>query len=204
MLRHGYPRRSIFLALIIMKKLTEMTLEELWELFPITLVPHQPFWADWADEEIEILSAILSDFSPKINHIGSTAIPGIQAKPIVDILVEVASAKNFDNIKTIMENSDYICMSQSDKRISFNKGYTPSDYAEKVFHIHIHLNGDNDEIRFRDYLRTHPEAAREYESLKLSLLPTFSHNRDAYTDAKSPFICQILKQIQRAEGRPVQ
>ena len=178
-----------------MKELNEMTLEELWELFPIVLVPHQSHWAEWADAEIETLSAILSDFSPIINHIGSTAVPGIQAKPIVDILIEVASTSSFDAIKTQMEQNGYICMSQSAARMSFNKGYTPSGYADKVFHIHVHLNGDNDEIRFRDYLRTHPEAALAYEALKLSLLPTLSHNRDAYTAAKSPFIHQILEKI---------
>lgn len=172
-----------------------MTLEELWELFPIALVPHQPQWTQWAHEEIEALSAILSAFSPKIHHIGSTAIPGIQAKPIVDILVEVASASGFEAIKTQMERSGYICMAQAAVRLAFNKGYTPAGYAEKVFHIHVHLNGDNDEIRFRDYLRTHPQTARQYELLKLSLLPSLRHNRDAYTVAKSPFIRQILKQL---------
>lgn len=177
-----------------MKELKEMTLEELWELFPIALVPHQQYWANWASMEINSLALLLADFSPKITHIGSTAIPEIQAKPIVDILVEVPSASSFDAIKTQMEHNGYICISQSAERMSFNKGYTPSGYAEKVFHIHVHLNGDNDEIRFRDYLCTHPEAAREYESLKLKLISTYRHDRDGYTAAKSPFIAKILNQ----------
>lgn len=90
-----------------------------------------------------------------------------------------------------MEAAGYICMSVSDTRMSFNKGYTPDGYAEKVFHIHIHPLGDNDELFFRDYLLTHPETAREYEALKLSLLPRYRNNRDGYTDAKSEFVGRI-------------
>ena len=89
-------------------------------------------------------------------------------------------------------------MSASDKRMSFNKGYTPEGYAERVFHIHFHLTGDNDEIRFRDYLIAHPDIAKEYEGLKLSLLPRFKHNRDAYTEAKTDFvrrICGLARKI---------
>ena len=66
-----------------------MTLEKLWDLFPIALSDHNPAWRDWADSEIGHLRVILEKFSPRITHIGSTAIPGIKAKPIVDILVEV-------------------------------------------------------------------------------------------------------------------
>ena len=83
-------------------------------------------------------------------------------------------------------------MSESETRISFNKGYTPAGYADKVFHIHIHLPGDNAEIQFRDYLIAHPESAKAYEALKLSLLPKYRHNRDGYTAAKTEFVKEIL------------
>lgn len=173
--------------------LKDMTLEELWLLFPIVLTPHQPQWKDWAREEIENLTALLSGYCPVITHIGSTAIPGIQAKPIVDILVEVSAHADRLSIKPFMEKSGYICMSESESRISFNKGYTPDGYADKVFHIHFHRTGDNDEILFRDYLREHPEAAKEYENLKLSLLPQYRNNRDGYTEAKADFVRNIVK-----------
>ena len=168
-----------------------MTLEELWELFPIVLTQHDPRWTDWAEEEMTTLSAILSGFDKKISHIGSTAIPGIMAKPIVDILVEIPAETDWKEVKKRMESAGYICMSASDKRMSFNKGYTPEGYAERVFHIHFHLTGDNDEIRFRDYLIANPDIAKEYEGLKLSLLPRFKHNRDAYTEAKTDFVRRI-------------
>lgn len=174
------------------RTLKDMSLEELWQLFPIVLTPHQPQWEDWAHEEIMKLSGLLKDYSPIINHIGSTAIPDIQAKPIIDILVEINSDADQHRIKEKMEAAGYICMSVSDIRMSFNKGYTPAGYADKVFHIHFHSTGDNDEILFRDYLIAHPETAKEYERLKLSLQPKYTHDRDGYTDAKSEFVRNVV------------
>ena len=173
------------------KDLKNMTLEELWELFPIELVPHSDVWKEWAADEIGLLSALLSDYSPKISHIGSTAVPGIYAKPIIDILVEVSGDSDWQRMKVLLEKSGYICMSESEMRMSFNKGYTPMGFAEKVFHIHVRAYGDNDEIYFRDYLIAHHEVAKEYESLKLSLLPEYRNNRDGYTRAKSEFVKRV-------------
>lgn len=174
------------------RDLKDMTLAELWELFPVALTTHNPDWSEWADEEILELSTLLRDYSPIINHIGSTAIPNIQAKPIIDILVEIAPDNDWQQVREKMEKSGYICMSVSDTRMSFNKGYTPKGYADKVFHIHFHRIGDNDEIIFRDYLIAHPGAAKEYERLKLSLLPKYRHDRDGYTYAKSRFIRKLV------------
>ncbi len=175
------------------KSLKEMTLEELWQLFPILLTPHRDEWKEWAREEIATLSRLLADFYPVISHIGSTALPAIQAKPIVDILVEISPEHDMQRRKPLMEAAGYIGLSDTGIRISFNKGYTEDGYAEKVFHIHVHRTGDNDEIYFRDYLTSHPDAAREYEKLKLSLLPKYRNDRDGYTEAKSAFIREILK-----------
>lgn len=171
--------------------LKDMTLKELWQLFPIVLTPHQPQWMGWAEEEIECLSALLLEYCPIISHIGSTAIPDIQAKPIIDILVEISPNIDWSRIQTEMEAAGYTCMSVSDSRMSFNKGYTSHGYADKVFHIHIHAIGDNDEIYFRNYLRAHSEVAKEYETLKVSLLPQYRNDRDGYTEAKSDFVRNI-------------
>lgn len=175
------------------KNLKDMTLEELWTLFPIVVVPHNRKWAVWADEEIAELSGILSVFSPLISHVGSTAIPDIAAKPIVDLLIQVQPEVSFQAIKEVMESRGYICMAEGDDRISFNKGYTPEGFAEKVFHIHVHRMGDNDEVLFRDYLTAHPETVREYEKLKLHLAPRYRHNRDGYTEAKASFVKRVVE-----------
>ncbi|RLT76553.1 GrpB family protein [bacterium J10(2018)] len=181
------------------KSFKDMTLEELWILFPIVLTPHQPQWADRAQEEIEALSEILTGYAPVISHIGSTAIPCIQAKPIIDILVEIAPETDWQRIRSEMIEAGYICMSSSERRMSFNKGYTPEGYAERVFHIHVHAVGDNDEILFRDYLRDHPAVAREYEALKLSLLPRYKNDRDGYTEAKSDFVRAVVDDARKQQ-----
>lgn len=175
------------------RTLKDMTLAELWQLFPIVLTPHQPQWKDWTKEEIVRISTLLSEYSPTVNHIGSTAIPHIQAKPIIDILVEIHPDSCWQRIKEAMETAGYICMSSSGIRMSFNKGYTPHGYADKVFHIHIHAIGDNDEICFCDYLLTHLKVAKEYEAQKLSLLPQYRNDRDGYTEAKSDFVRHIIR-----------
>lgn len=173
-------------------ELKDMSLEELWELFPVILSPYNPQWKEWAMEEMEMLSGKLASFHPVINHIGSTAIPGIHAKPIVDLLVEVSPTLRRGSIKSILEQEcGYICMAESPGRMSFNKGYTVNGFAERVFHLHIHPSGENDEIYFRDYLIGNPCAAKEYEALKLSLLPEYRNNRDGYTESKSGFVSRV-------------
>ncbi|MBQ8873186.1 MAG: GrpB family protein, partial [Clostridia bacterium] len=104
------------------KKLTEMSLEELWQLFPIILTEHQECWKKWYLEEETLLKKVLPKVQ-RISNIGSTAISSIWAKPVVDILVEVPKESNLFDYKDLITNNGYICMSQSEDRISFNKGY---------------------------------------------------------------------------------
>ena len=167
------------------KKLSEITREELWRLFPIILEEHKNCWADWFEEEAVNLRKFLPK-TARISHIGSTAVPNIWAKPIIDILVEIESGMN--NIKEILINNGYICMSEEVNRMSFNKGYTENGFDERVFHLHLRYMGDNDEIYFRDYLIEHPDIAKEYEKLKLGLWKQFEHNRDEYTNQKTEFV----------------
>lgn len=169
------------------KKLSEMTLEELWQLFPIILTEHKDCWEEYYAEEAVELKNILP-IGAKVNHVGSTAVKGIWAKPIVDILVEVDEAVNLSEISTVLQYNGWIKMSETERRLSFNKGYTENGFAEKVFHLHLRYMGDNDEIYFRNYLIAHPEIAQEYETLKLELWKKFEHDRDGYTGAKSEFV----------------
>jgi GrpB-like predicted nucleotidyltransferase (UPF0157 family) len=172
----------------MVKELSEMSLEELWELFPIFLVEHNDSWSLLYDEMKANLQSILSDYPVKINHIGSTAIPGIWAKNIVDILIEIPKNFDIEAVAKTIEKNGFIRMSTEDRRISFNYGYTKNGFADKVYHIHLRYAGDNNELYFRDYLLDHLNVAKDYESLKLKLSKQFEHNRDAYTNAKTTFI----------------
>ncbi len=170
------------------QSLSEMTLEELWELFPIILSEPKTFWKDWYEEEKQRIIDLLIRNDLHIHHIGSTAINHIWAKPIIDILIEIPYNTSMLDIKEKLVNNGYICMSEEKDRKSFNKGYTPTGFAEKVFHLHLRYYKDNNELYFRDYMNDNPILAKEYEKLKIYLSQKYKHNRDAYTNAKSTFI----------------
>lgn len=183
------------------KKLSELTKEELWQLFPICLTEHQDEWRGWYEEEKELLRSILPEEAVKsISHIGSTAVTGIWAKPIIDILVETAQGRYLKEIKEILLQNGYLCMAESGSRISFNKGYTENGFAQRVFHLHLRREGDHDELYFRDYLLAHPETAREYEALKLNLWKQFEHDRDGYTESKTEFIHKYTEIAKREKS----
>lgn len=169
------------------KKLSEMSLEELWQLFPIFLTEHQDCWKAWYADEAALLQKIIPQ-AVRIEHIGSTAVSSIWAKPIIDILVEVSREWDLAGMEATLVQNGYTCMSRGAGRYSFNKGYTESGFSEKVFHLHLRYRGDNDELYFRDYLMEYPHVAREYEKLKLTLWKQFEHDRDGYTQAKTEFI----------------
>lgn len=174
------------------KKLTELSLEELWQLFPIVLTAHQDCWEDWYNEEAELLKEELP-YIQRISHIGSTAIKGIWAKPIIDILMEVPREEKLDNLKDAIERCGYLCMAENESRIDFNKGYTLQGFAERVFHLHLCYEGDNDELYFRDYLQANIVIAKEYERLKLDLWKQYEHDRNTYTFSKGDFIKQYTQ-----------
>ena len=183
------------------KDLSEMTLEELWELFPIFLVEHDDRWEVYYDEIEKELTGLLSDqHVARISHIGSTAVQEIWAKNIVDVMVEIPENNSMKDVARILEQNGFIIMSAEANRISLNKGYTENGFADKVYHIHLRYAGDNDELFFRDYLNDHTDVAKEYEALKLRLWKQYEHNRDAYTNAKTDFITKWTAEAQKEYG----
>ena len=171
------------------KELSEMTLEELWNLFPIFLVPHNDKWDDdYKEMEVKLHQILTSCHVDRISHIGSTAINGIWAKNIVDVMVEIPRSTDMERVSCLLQQNVFIRMYTEANRILLNKGYNKDGFADKVYHIHLRYTGDNDELFFRDFLNEHAEVAKEYELLKLDLCKKNEHNRDAYTNAKSDFI----------------
>lgn len=171
--------------------LKDLSLEELWELFPITFVDSNIKFEKQFLTEKENLELLSGNSIKRISHIGSTAIKNIKTKPIVDILIET-DFDNKDIIKEILLNNDYILMNETTDKISFNKGYTASGYADNVFHIHIKEFGDCDELYFRDYLNDNLPRAKEYEKLKEDLYNKYKPNRDLYTAGKTEFINETV------------
>lgn len=173
------------------KQPSDMTSEELWELFPIILKEHNSEYSDWYEiEKQKILNIIKSENIVRINHIGSSAVKGLISKPTVDILLEIDGCCNASQLIGDLESIDWgLILRESDPvKLSFVKGYTPDGFAEKVYHLHVKYFGDWSELYFRDFLIAHPDVAAQYGELKLNLWKEFEHDRDGYTGAKFDFI----------------
>lgn len=184
--------------------LLNLSNEELWQLFPIILKPHNPNYHSWYREEERNLFRILGKSRiARINHFGSTAIRDLLAKPTVDILLEVKDKNVLEEVsQLISDQEEYICLTQEDnfgkKAMLCLKGYTEAGFKDKVFHIHIRLLNNHKELYFRDYLRDNPKVALAYADLKIDLMKKYKHNRDQYTDSKGKFIhhyTEIAKKI---------
>jgi len=182
-----------------------MTLEELWELFPIILEEHNPQYKSWYEvEKQSILDAVKYEDIIRINHIGSSAVAGLISKPIIDILFEMDGYCNVAKLTGTLNEIGWVLMQHENDpmKMKFNKGYTPDGYAEKVYHLHLGYIGDWNELYFRDYLIAHPDVATEYGEIKLGLLRDYKHDRDGYTKAKTDFVMKYSNAAkQEYQGR---
>lgn len=177
---------------ILAKQLNEMTKDELWSLFPIKISSYNPDWAIWYEEEEKRLEAVINPPNiVRINHIGSTAVFGMIAKPTIDILLEISTDTDTEELIRKLEYGGYLYSEQPGNpppHMMFLKGYTVQGFEDRVFHLHIRYPGDWDELYFRDYLRRHKNIAGQYGKLKSQLAKQYLHDRDGYTEAKTEFI----------------
>jgi len=117
--------------------------------------------------------------------------------------LEINEDLDIERLIAAFPSPEYICLRQpttpnnAPPHLTFLKGYTPTGFADKVFHIHVRYLGDWDEPYFRDYLVEHPDTAAEYAALKNTLKTQYEHDRDGYTEAKGEFIREV---ISRARG----
>ena len=177
------------------KDLYKMTTKELGQLFPIIIEDYSDKWSDLYKEEAKLIT---ESFSPteivKIDHIGSTAIPGLKAKPTIDILIQVTEQIDTQKLKETFKSLGYLINTHPENpapHLTFVKGYTKQGFKGQVYHVHIRYQGDWNEIRFRDYLISHKEIAKEYETLKLEFAKKYQYDREAYTDSKTAWIEKI-------------
>ena len=180
-----------------MKKLSEMSNEELWRLFPIIITEYNEDWPKFYNEEkLHIEKAIGVENIFRINHYGSTSIPGMIAKPTIDILLEVFEHVENGHIIRKMEEIGYIYSPQVNNpppHMMFLKGYTSEGFKGQAYHVHVRYPGNWDELYFRDYLISNPDLAKRYGELKLELKKIYEFNRDGYTEAKSEFIKEVTQ-----------
>lgn len=139
----------------------------------------------------------------KISHYGSTSIPGIIAKPTIDILLEVARDIDKDKLIRQFRDMGYLYDSQPNDpppNIMFMKGYTPEGFSGQAYHVHVRYSGDWDELYFRDYLILHPDLAEQYATLKINLWKKYEFDREAYTYGKTDFIKMVTQQARKELG----
>ena len=158
----------------------------------VELVPHNPEWSLLADEETKLILDCLSIPVIGIHHIGSTSVPGIKAKPILDFVMEVEDLE--DVIQSIDALEDLGYMSRGEYGISGRQFFTKDTHGERSHHLHVFQTGHPDIERhlvFRDFLRANLEAALEYERIKEKLAKRFPKASGSYTEAKSDFILSM-------------
>jgi GrpB-like predicted nucleotidyltransferase (UPF0157 family) len=177
--------------------LNSLSTEELGKLFPIRISDHDPAWERmFLSEKKAVLKVIGIRNIIRIEHIGSTAVPGLCAKPTIDILVEIQDDANIDHIIHKLKKIRYHFISKPDNpppHMMFAKGYSEKGYTGQTFHIHVRYRGDWDELIFRDYLIRNPMVALEYAELKLRLSTDHINDREEYTNSKTEFITRITK-----------
>jgi GrpB-like predicted nucleotidyltransferase (UPF0157 family) len=179
----------------VQKELHKMTTRELGQLFPIIITDYSDEWSALYKEEAKLITDSCSLMEiVQIDHIGSTAIPRIKAKPTIDILLQVTEQIEIQRLKDVFKSLGYQINAQPENpppHLTFVKGYTEQGFKGQAYHVHIRYCGDWDEIRFRDYLIKNKEKAKEYESLKLALAEKYPNDREAYTDLKTDWVEKI-------------
>lgn len=163
----------------------------------VKLLPYNPKWKESFEKEKRRLQKALGDLVLSIEHVGSTAIPGASAKPIIDIAVVVKSIKSPDKLIKLLEGLGYEYKRDDDVpgRLFFTKG--PENKRTHYIHV-VKLKGRQWEnlILFRDYLLNHKQAGLDYNELKNKLAKSYTLDRKSYTGGKNEFIKAIIKKAQ--------
>ena len=172
----------------------------------ISIVQYDPNWPRlFLEEKEHLLASIPAGFIKRIEHFGSTAVPGLAAKPIIDMLVEVTSQEDArSKIAPVLEAQGYDYFWRptfGDDTPPFYAWFIKRDSTGRRTH-HIHMVERHfehwDRLIFRDYLISHPDMAGEYQRLKIRLAREFPRDRVAYTKGKSEFIEQVMEKAQQA------
>ncbi len=163
---------------------------------PVWIIPYDVTWPEQFQQLAHPLRNALGSVAFRIDHIGSTSVPQLAAKPIIDIQISVTDFEPLDAYRLPVERLGYIIRADNPDR---TKRYFRESPGRRRVHIHVRRTGSFSEqcaLLFRDYVRTHPDVASQYAQLKIGLAQKYAQSEDrvAYTEAKSPFIWKIIAQ----------
>lgn len=169
--------------------------------FPIRLVDYDLKWPILYQVEKASILGVIDDFIVDIQHIGSTAVPGMAAKPIIDIMVAIRDLALIEKCIQPLQTIGYEYLGEYGipERHYFRK---PPGHPHSTHHLHM-VERESDfwerHILFRDYLRVHSEEAHQYYQLRKDLAAKFASDRDAYTDAKTLFINSVVNKARTSK-----
>lgn len=152
----------------------------------VRLHDYDPDWPTRFQSEAVLLAEAIGPWiTGGVNHVGSTAVPGLLAKPVIDIMVGVADLESSRDCIAVLADLDYC---YAPYREDVMHWFCKPSPARRTHHLHLVPTGSErfaDVLAFRDYLRTNPEAAHQYQDLKRQLAARYANDRSAYTDGKS-------------------
>ena len=168
-------------------------------MLKVEVVPHDPRWREAFEAEAEQVAAALGENVVAVHHIGSTSIPNIYAKPVIDLLVEVGDIAEVDGRSSAMQALGYEVKGEYGIP---GRRYFRKDNREgaRTHHVHAFEAGSAEALRhlaFRDYMMAHPADAQRYSELKRRLAEEHPQDIDGYMDGKDGFIKEIDRRAAR-------
>ncbi len=168
-----------------------------------------PYSAEWPNCFLAIREEVLAVFSPiavAIKHIGSTSVPGLAAKPVIDVLLGARSLAEVESKIETLAGLGYAYISKYEDVLPMRRYFVKSPAASLRVHLHAVERGSRiwrEHLAFRDALRSHPALCARYQSLKLQLAQTFADDKAAYSAAKDPFVQSVLDAaLERSASNP--
>ncbi len=164
---------------------------------PVLVVPYDPRWPALFEEERARVEAAIGPWTLETEHVGSTAVRGLDAKPVIDIMVGVRSLEDSPVLVERLTGIGYEYVPEFEEDLPLRRYFRKAQRGRRTHQIHL-VERTNAEwwdrhILLRDYLREHPETAREYAELKRNLAARLRDDRGAYTDAKTHFISAVVE-----------
>jgi GrpB-like predicted nucleotidyltransferase (UPF0157 family) len=171
---------------------------------PIIVVAYDPQWPLLFEKEREAITAALGSRVLMVEHIGSTAVPGLAAKPVIDIAVGIQSLANAPALIPCIEQLEYIYEPTLEQLVPGRHFFWKGTPTVHTYHLHL-AQVDHPvllkPLQFRDYLRKHPDAVEEYGVLKRELAKRYVQDMDAYVAGKTGFVENVMLQIEKESKR---
>jgi GrpB-like predicted nucleotidyltransferase (UPF0157 family) len=168
-----------------------------------TVIPYQDDWVYEFEREAQILQSVLRENALRIEHIGSTSIPGMPAKAIIDIMVAVVSLTKARELIPVLESLGYVYrpVDTVPGRVYFRKGNKPEYRTHHLNLVTLDSKFWNNQLAFRNYLREHDHIASQYVALKRKIAEDYARTQVIDLDAKTAFVTKVLALAMVEKGR---